>query len=161
MTNIPSSMPTIYAGWQNYQGLLIAALAPLTPEQLTLSAAPGLRSIGGLARHMIGARARWFYMDMGEGGAEFAALGEWDRPGQPARAAIELVGGLETTWRSMQAAIIRWTPEDWAQTFPNELPTDPRYTRHWIIWHLIEHDLHHGGEISLTLGMHGLKAPDL
>ena len=26
-------------------------------------------------------------------------------------------------------------------------------TRQWVIWHLIEHDVHHGGEISLTLGM--------
>src|SRR5580693_5653266 len=98
MTQLPSSMPTIYAGWQTYQGLLIAALAPLTPEQLALRAAPGLRSIGGLARHMIGARARWFYIDMHEGGAEFAALSEWDREGQPTRSAAEMVGGLEATW---------------------------------------------------------------
>jgi hypothetical protein len=30
-----------------------------------------------------------------------------------------------------------------------------------VVWHLIEHDLHHGGEVSLILGMHGLGAPDL
>ena len=29
------------------------------------------------------------------------------------------------------------------------------------IWHIIEHDLHHGGELSFSLGMHGLTAPDL
>ena len=28
-------------------------------------------------------------------------------------------------------------------------------TRAWIVWHLIEHDLHHGGEISQSLGMIG------
>ena len=33
---------------------------------------------------------------------------------------------------------------------------DQTYTRQWVIWHLIEHDLHHGGELSFTLGMHGL-----
>jgi hypothetical protein len=27
-----------------------------------------------------------------------------------------------------------------------------------MIWHLIEHDLHHGGELSFTLGMHRLTA---
>src|SRR5258708_23318945 len=135
MTNTPSSMPTIYAGWQNYQGLLIPALAPLTLEQLALSAAPGLRSISSLARHMIGARARWFYMDLGEGGAEFAALGEWDRPGQPARTAAELVGGLGATRHGMQAAIIRWTPHDGPQTFPNDPPTTPPFTHHSVSWH--------------------------
>ena len=35
------------------------------------------------------------------------------------------------------------------------------FTRQWVIWHLIEHDLHHGGEISLTLGAHELTAIDI
>jgi hypothetical protein len=30
-----------------------------------------------------------------------------------------------------------------------------------VIWHLIEHDLHHGGELSFSLGMHNLAAPDI
>jgi uncharacterized damage-inducible protein DinB len=49
------------------------------------------------------------------------------------------------------------------QTFPDEGPDGKMYevSRAWVIWHLIEHDLHHGGEISLTLGMHGLHAIDI
>jgi uncharacterized damage-inducible protein DinB len=30
-----------------------------------------------------------------------------------------------------------------------------------VIWHLMEHDLHHGGEISQILGSHGVSAPNL
>ena len=162
MTEPQSSMPTIYAGWQNYQSLLTKALTPLSPDQLALRAAPALRSIGEIATHMIGARARWFYQLMGEGGDEFAAMSAWDRKGMPTRSANELIHGLEITWQGMQASIARWTPADWQQTYPGEEPYDPAtITRQWVIWHLIEHDLHHGGEISLTLGMHGLPAPDL
>jgi uncharacterized damage-inducible protein DinB len=29
------------------------------------------------------------------------------------------------------------------------------------VWHLIEHDLHHGGEISQILGSNGIPAPEL
>jgi uncharacterized damage-inducible protein DinB len=29
------------------------------------------------------------------------------------------------------------------------------------VWHVAEHDLHHGGEISLTLGVHGLAGLDM
>lgn len=80
----------------------------------------------------------------------------------PVRKANELVEGLESTWRLMQAAIARWTPEQWAQEYPAEEPGDPAVmTRAWILWHLIEHDLHHGGEVSLTLGRHGYAAPDI
>jgi uncharacterized damage-inducible protein DinB len=27
-----------------------------------------------------------------------------------------------------------------------------------VVWHVLEHDLHHGGELSLTLGLHGIPA---
>jgi uncharacterized damage-inducible protein DinB len=30
-----------------------------------------------------------------------------------------------------------------------------------VLWHLIEHDLHHGGELSFVLSMHGLTALQL
>jgi uncharacterized damage-inducible protein DinB len=34
-------------------------------------------------------------------------------------------------------------------------------SRSWVIYHVMEHDLHHGGELSLTLGIHGLPGPNL
>jgi len=158
LTDNPRLIPAIFVGWHNYQHLLTSALAGLTPEQLALGAAPGLRTIGHDAAHIIAARASWFNGLLEEGDAEFAALRTWDDPGQPERGAAELVSGLAATWDVMQAAIARWRPEEWAQTYPDEpVPI----TRQWVIWHLIEHDLHHGGEISLMLGMHGLRAPDL
>ena len=64
----------IYDGWQAYQEILIEALEPLSPEQIELRAAPKLRSVGQIARHIIGARARWFYQLMGEGGKAFSNL---------------------------------------------------------------------------------------
>ena len=136
-------------------------LAPLSADQLALRAAPNLRSIGEIATHVIGARARWFHDLMGEGDQEFAALATWDRKGMPIRSAAELVNGLELTWRVMNDALARWTPADWDQTYEGEDGEPASFTRQWVIWHLIEHDLHHGGELSLTLGMHGLTAPDL
>jgi uncharacterized damage-inducible protein DinB len=162
MTELHSPMPTIYQGWHAYQTLLITALTPLGPDHLALRAAPPLRSVEEVATHMIGARARWFYQLMGEGGDAFALLATWDRSDMPIRSAAELVTGLETTWQGMQEAISRWTPADWQQTYPGEEPDEPAtLTRAWVIWHLLEHDLHHGGEIALMLGMHGLPAPAL
>ncbi len=162
MMNGQPSLDVLFPGWQNYQNLLIKALAPLSPDQLNLRAAPNLRSIEEIASHMIGARARWFYQLMGEGGEQFAAYSKWDRKDMPVCSAAELVEGLEGTWQGMQAAIASWTPEEWLQTYPGQDASEPEtITRPWVIWHLIEHDLHHGGEISLTLGMHGLRAPDL
>lgn len=159
--NEPASMiSTIYTGWQSYQTRLTTALTPLSSEQLALRAAPDLRSIGEMVTHMIGARARWFMME--EDDEALAVFATWDRAGMQTRPAAELIDGLETTWQVMQAAIASWTPVDWQWTSPGEEPDEPALiTRAWVIWHLIEHDLHHGGEIALTLGLHGLAAPDL
>ena len=152
----------IYDGWHAYQTALVKANAPLGEEQLALRAAPRLRPVATIAAHIIGARARWFYQLMGEGGDEFKALGQWDRRGAKQRTAEELVHGLESTWRGMQEAIARWTPEEWERTWPGEDDTEPEtITRQWVIWHLIEHDVHHGGEISLTLGVHGIRTLEL
>jgi uncharacterized damage-inducible protein DinB len=110
---------------------------------------------------MIGARARWFHDLMGVGDNDFAELGGWDRRGAPTRDAAELVYGLEKSWRVMQEALANWTPEDMQYSYKGEQGEPETFTRQWVIWHLIEHDLHHGGEVSLLLGMHGLEAPAL
>jgi uncharacterized damage-inducible protein DinB len=167
MTENTISLATFYKGWDVYQHHLVTAIAPLTPEQLTLCAASHLMSIGMIATHIIAARVGWFHWWMGEGSAELAPLATWDEEGEPTRSAAELVAGLDVTWLMMRNALTRWTSVDLEQVFQDpykdeEYRGDKRkYSRQWIIWHVIEHDLHHGGEISLTLGMHGLAAPDL
>ncbi|MHB8599710.1 MAG: DinB family protein [Ktedonobacteraceae bacterium] len=163
MAEDKATLSVFYQGWHDYQQLLIKALAPLSTEQLALRAAPRLRSISDIVLHIIGARARWFHDLMEVGDEDFARMAEWDRKGAPTRDAAELVYGLETTWRVMQEALARWTPQDLQFSYPGEPGEgDPEtFTRQWVIWHLIEHDLHHGGEVSLTLGIHGLEAPAL
>ena len=149
-------------GWHTYQNQLSEALAPLTPEQLALRATPDLRSVDELACHIISVRAGWFHNILGEGDDAFGAYHEWDQPDAPARTASELVSGLAATWKAMQEALARFTPEDLAQEVTGERKGHHfAYQRGWVVWHVIEHDLHHGGEIGYSLGMRGLKAPDL
>lgn len=161
MKETHSLTQTIYDGWHTYQQLLIKALAPLKEDELELRAAPHLRSVRENALHIIGARARWFY-GMDEEEDRFRPFTGWDRPGAPSRIARELVDGLEQTWTGMRETIGNWTEEDWQQTWPGDPGDEPEIiTRQWVIWHLIEHDVHHGGEISLTLGVHGIAALSL
>jgi uncharacterized damage-inducible protein DinB len=149
-------------GWHTYQARLREALAPLSPEQLGLRAAPNLRSIDELARHIIAVRAGWFHNILGAGDDAFGTYHDWDKPDAPTRTASELVEGMEATWQGMQEALARFTPDDLAQTVAGERKGRRfSFQRGWVVWHVIEHDLHHGGEIGYSLGMHGLAAPDL
>jgi uncharacterized damage-inducible protein DinB len=149
-------------GWAGYQTKLIDALGPLSPEQLAHRAAPALRSIDELARHIIGVRAGWFHNILGEGDDAFGAYHDWDQPDAPARTAHELVRGLAATWEAMQAALARFTPDDLVAMVTGERKGRTfAYRRGWVVWHVLEHDLHHSGELGYSLGMQGLQALDL
>ena len=76
--------------------------------------------------------------------------------GAPVPTGAELAEGLNRTWRLMADCLARWSPADLRQTFGGE--EDGEESRAWVVWHVLEHDLHHGGETSLTLGMHGIDA---
>lgn len=109
---------SIYEGWQAYQQVITKVIAPLNSDQLALCSTPNLRYVGEIAAHIVGARARWFFLLMGEGGDEFKAFGKWDCLGAKSRSAEGLVSGLEATWIGMHQAIDRLTPEDWDKTWP-------------------------------------------
>ena len=155
------SLWNFYKGWDSYQGHLVKAIEPLTPEQLELRISPRLRSIGLLAKHIVRTRAVWLSTIMGEGGPEVAAIAQWEYDGDVPSTA-ELVRGLKVTFQAWQECLERWTPEDLAYIFRGKRwGKSYELSRQWVIWHVIEHDLHHGGELSFSIGAHGLAAPDL
>lgn len=75
----------------------------------------------------------------------------------------ELVAGLEATWGMIEKALARWTVADLGQVFdpPASLTDRERElfgpcTRQEIIWHVLRHDMHHGGELAVGMGGYGL-----
>jgi uncharacterized damage-inducible protein DinB len=91
---------------------------------------------------------------------------DWDEDEALAtRRADEIVSGLELSFSVIRSGLQRWTPAELKQEFvrpsPNEAGERPSRSRQWIIWHLVEHDVHHGGEISFSLGMNGVTGLDL
>jgi len=162
MTQDYQLIPAIYQGWHEYQDNLIKAITPLNPDQLGLRVAPELLSVGEIAAHIASSRAIWFHI-MGEGDEEFKTIGRWKVRGEISKNREEIIKGLNTTWDGMHEIIASWTTEDWKKTWPDEddESTPDILTREWIIWHLMEHDLHHGGEISIILGAHGQQGLQL
>ncbi len=150
-----------YHGWDRYQDLLVGAVESLSEEQLRLEASPSLRPVWVLAAHIISARAGWFHSMMGEAPdrSDFDEMYDWDMDDQPQRSGAELAHGLRETWAMIADCLERWTPDDLDKVFT--IRPEVQFTRQWIIWHVIEHDLHHGGELFFTLGMNGLPTPEL
>ena len=158
------TLTTFYTSWREYQDHIKKALAPLTTEQLGLRAAPHLRSIGENALHIIGCRVYWFTGFLGEdGGVAMKVYADWNevalKPQAPIPTAAELALAFDHTWQFMADCLARWSPADMHQTFPDNWDgKQVDVSRAWVVWHVMEHDLHHGGELSLILGIHGIPA---
>lgn len=146
----------IIASWQGFQHALSECIRPLTPEQLRFRPAPDQRSLGGLMSHIVSVRAGWFCYDLGEASEPIAALAEWQEEAE--RTGTELADAMEQTWRHMEAAMTRWTPEQWGERLIN--PYDQSVSeRAWVVYHVMEHDLHHGGQVFLLCGLQGIPYP--
>jgi len=119
-----------------------------------------------VAQHLVADRVWWFQLWMAQGSPELAPIVHWD-PADPVEqaplTAPELVAGLEATWRMIEDALNRWTTADLAQVFQPPAAIGQAMqaafgerSRRWIIWHVLEHEMLHTGELSLALGSYGL-----
>jgi uncharacterized damage-inducible protein DinB len=154
-----------YVGWDADQQRLVGLIGALTQEQLALRAAPHLRTVSALASHIVAARARMTHWILREGDEDLDALAYWDGADQPAppriRPAAELANGLEATWQVVSASLQRWRFADLADVIAWEYHGETsQFARGQVIWNLVRHDYHHGGEIMLTLGVHGIATPE-
>jgi uncharacterized damage-inducible protein DinB len=169
----PPALRPFYEGWANYQELVSAALRDLTPEQLDLRSAPHQWAVWQLGAHVAGTRAYWFHDVLGEGDASFGNMfrveqttvadvpldeAGWEDDADHPRGAAELVDALTRTWRLVDDCLQRWAPEDLDATLERGTRT---HHRGWVVWHVMEHDVHHGGEISQILGSNGLPSVDI
>lgn len=149
-------------GWLEYADQLAAIVRSLTDEQLAQRIAPNLRSAAEIVAHIITGRAFWFQDVLKEQAEnkELTNLAKWLLQPDVTLTAEKLAHGLEVTAALMRDAMARWSPEALSEMIV--LPwIGPKYpiTRAWVIWHEIEHDLHHGGELAQTLGLSDPNVP--
>ena len=184
MTTAETSLMSIFEGWDSHQLALVRAITPLTTEQLAWRPAPHLRSVGEIISHIALGRLYWFH-NMGAPGS--AALARQIAPWEGEKAntedlsdirrwidvidqqevaivdnPTELLRWMEASWQVIETTLTTWTVADLAQTY-RHLYQGKMYavSRQWVIWRIMSHDLHHGGELAILLGLQGIGIPDL
>lgn len=158
----PSTLDVIYENWRSHNEKLSTCIARLADEHLALQPAPHMWPVGQLAQHIISVRAGWFSGTLQDPDDLMTAYMEWGQRNSPTRGVAELVRGLNDTWAFIESRVQGWTPDDCAKTYPDEWDGQVyEVSRSWVIYHVLEHDLHHGGEISQILSMNSLRGLDL
>jgi hypothetical protein len=184
MTENQLSLSPFYAGWDVYQQHLALRSSP---QNWSI----GMIATHIVAGRAWWFHTRMSEGSADLASLELWDLGICEGGEDPLHSAAELVAGLERTWQMIQNALAHLTPADLEQVFPHPdravllrhaklvepalqqfaqawLDTAhpaggerPARSHQWIIWHVLEHDIHHGGELSSILGAHGLAAVDL
>lgn len=164
----------VYDGWNGHQASLLHAVAPLTPEQLRWRPADHLNSVGEVARHISLGRVTWFARMGAPGSAELVSqISAWEQDSDGNRdivesaipiqeQATELVHWLEITWQIIENTLKSWDISDLARTYRHTWNGQVyAVSRQWTIYRILSHDIHHGGQLSLMLGMQGIEAFEL
>ncbi len=157
-----------YDMWPQYNRRLRELVAAMTDEQLAIRPAPELLPIWATVGHTAAMRVYWLCEVVGEPGAETTpfwkngSVIDWaddlDRP----PSADGLATGLDSSFAIVEGCLDRWIPDMLADEIERSYDgTVQIHTRSSILQRLLTHDAWHAGELSQTLGIHGLPQPDL
>jgi uncharacterized damage-inducible protein DinB len=161
------SIRQFYDRWPQYNRRLREIVGVMTDDQLAIRPAPDLWPIWATVGHTAGVRVYWLCGVFAEPGAESTPWSEpngdgWeDDPDHP-RNAAELVFALDSTWAIIDRLLDRWTLEMLGDEFERFFGEQRQlHSRASVLQRLLTHEAYHCGELSQTLGIHGLAQIDL
>jgi uncharacterized damage-inducible protein DinB len=78
------------------------------------------------------------------------------------RSASVLTDWLVLTWQPIQRLLNEWTVDDLFRTYLHRFRgTDYLVSHQWTVWRIMSHDIHHGGQLAIMLGIQGIEAIEL
>lgn len=156
----------LYAGWSSMNERIVEVLSALSAEDLKLPVGSPDWPIWASASHIAGARVYWLCHIFGEPGLETTPVAAdpavgWEDDVTHPRGPLELADALTSSWSVVEHCLESWTPDSLGREAQRDRGGIVQlHTRQSVLMRLITHDAYHTGEISLTLGMHGLGPGD-
>lgn len=162
------SLSKIFEGWDGYNTSVVHAIEPLTPEQLAFRSAHGMSSVGEVAAHIAFGRVGWFQNMGAPGAGELAEqIANIQMPGGRATGPMtedpaQLAKWLNRTWGMIAGTLNAWTVDDLSVTYPHTYwGKTYAVSRQWTLFRILAHDIHHGGQLTVMLGMQGIEPSEL
>ena len=141
----PSEM---FSHWEQVRGSLLAMIDRFSQEELAFTPFKGSWSAGQIMLHIADCEDNWLH------GVVRQEVEPWifyDFKEFPSKQAILAV--LEKAHNRTIAFLDSLDEDDLDKVY--KISEGDSFTLRWIIWHVLEHEIHHRGELSLALGMLG------
>jgi uncharacterized damage-inducible protein DinB len=145
----------IFSHWKLVRRGLLTTMDNFREAELNFVPYEGGWSVGEILLHIANAEQGWFRYSVNR---EFDA---W-----PSGHTLDHYPTFESI-KALLTEVHDWTekyisglsPEDYQRVIA--LPWDEEIHLGWIIWHVLEHEIHHRGELSLILGLLGREGLDV
>ncbi len=163
MPEASTLLAKVFEGWEGYNTSLVHAIQPLTTQQLAWRPAESMRSVGELASHIALGRIDWFSRIPAPGSLELKEKRDALGPGAVLAGDKEaILRWMEDSWQMIERTLSEWTVEDLWRTYRQEYWGKTYLVSYqWVVWRIITHDVHHGGELACMLGMQEIRLPEL
>jgi uncharacterized damage-inducible protein DinB len=147
----------VYRHWEtDLRPFTLTALRKLTPEQLRWKPAGWHSSAWDLALHMAETEWLWIYRNV-------LKQDPWEARWNPDR--IENLEQLIAYWNQIHKSTLEWlqdTPVTGLnQKFPLPYSEFPAATMNWLVYHVMEHEIHHRGQLFMLMRMQGVDPPEI
>ncbi|HYF80763.1 MAG TPA: DinB family protein [Symbiobacteriaceae bacterium] len=148
---------SIYRHWEtDLRPITLTALRRLTPEQLHWRPGDFNRSCWDLAVHLCDVEWHWIWRNA-------LRKESWETTWDPGR--FRNLDELLEYWATIHRATVEWLRDTPVSHLNQKLPmpyTDfPYATMNWIIYHVMEQEIHHRGQIFMLMRLQGLTPPEL
>ena len=145
----------LFRHWDEVREGLYQALSKLTDAQLGFVPREGLWSLGSVVCHIATGEEHWFQYYIAGKRPERGS--SYDLASYPT--VSDLKDLLETVHARTDAHLETLSASDLDQEV--SLPWGAKTTLRWVVWHVLEHEIHHRGEVFLMIGLLGMEAPDI
>ena len=162
------SIGAFYPFWDTqYRPFLLHAIATFPAEHLDFKPRPEMLTARQVILHLAEAERGWIHHIL-DGGADE----EWIAPAKdPGQGWVSVVGepdhgGLAVLLEKWHRPTQRWfgkPASELADVHTHQYPgaAERRFTVHWVLDHVQEHELHHRAQLNLYLRLLGITPPSV
>jgi uncharacterized damage-inducible protein DinB len=144
----------IFAHWGQIRADLLATMDKFNQEELSFTPFKGSWPVGQILLHIADCEDNWLH---GVVRGDFKPWIFYNFSDYPSKSAILEV--LDHAHAKTIAFLSELNEKD--LNIKYKTPDGEVFSLYWIIWHVLEHEIHHRGELSLIHGLLGREGLDV
>jgi uncharacterized damage-inducible protein DinB len=134
---------------------LLEAVKELTPEQLDWKTDIHPNTIGRLLAHI--AECEYYWIDVVARSID--GRGDFERF-EKAQQKADILALLDEGFESLSGYLQEEDIDDWDEVF-YEVEGEEKISKRWLVWHVVEHQARHRGQIFMLMRMQNLRVPNV